>query len=586
MIKGRSFPVGRCVIDFETDGLHPHDGARPFIVGMEDEAGNVRKYRPSDPGWDRVFKGIAEDSKIYKISQGTKFELKHCWHMGITPRGPWGDTMALAVLLDEYQRINLDALSKRWLGDESKGVMQDWLKTNTRRLRKELDREPNYSDVPADVMEPYLEGDLDRTLRLMWKFEHVERRFPELYKMETDLAWDIAAMEDRGIRIDLPYVEAEIRRLRPEMGRIESELIGMAGVGFNPASHRELGEVMRSMGLDTGETNKDGSMKTEFKLLEAMESHPFVDKLIRWRGLSKIVGTYLVPFTQMACGDTVHGSFWQYGQDDAIVTGRLSSSSPNLQNIPGGGRSTNKVLIELGPIVRRAIIPPLGHALLFFDYKQIEQVIFTCYARDDRAMADLRAGVDPYVAQGKLMLGADAFDGLGKDEFKRKRFQAKELCLSFIYGMGLRAFARRARLELGEARRRRDQYFRNSPATRDFMIRATRDLLTDGHVEDAFGRRYHVPQDRAYKAVNALCQGSAATVMKKGIIRARGLAGLGVKPIMTIHDELCCIVPLENIREAAEEGKRLLRDDASFEVPIEVSAAWSDTNWAEKRELP
>lgn len=584
MSKGQKrlpFPQGRVVLDYETTGLHPYDGARAFIAGCEDEAGNVVRARPGDPEWHKVAK-VIEDPMIEKISHGARFEIKHSRHLGLTPRGKFHDTMAKAVLADEYQRISLDALSQKWLQDDSKGVVTAWLKANGARVRRQTGREPNYSDVPKELLEGYLEGDLDKTLRLDWLWRPIEEEFGDLYAMEIDLAWDVAAMEDRGFHIDMPYVKAQIARLRPEMERIERELWAMAGVRFNPASRFELGDVMESMELDTGERNKDGSMKTEFKLLEAMEANPFIDKLVRWRGIAKILGTYLVPFTQKACGDVVHGSLWQYGQDEGIVTGRFSSSDPNLQNIPGGGRSTNQVLIELGPIVRRAVVPPPGHSLLFFDYKQIEMVIFTCYAKDLRAMNDLTAGVDPYIAQGRLLYGAKAFDGLDKDSYKRKRFRAKELCLSLIYGMGLRSMARRLKAPMSEAKALRNDYFANSPQTKEFMTSTIRDLLVYGHVEDAFGRHYHVPQDRAYKAVNAKCQGAAATVMKKGIIRARPLAALGFKPIVAIHDELFGYVPTARLEEAAYEGARLLRDAKSFEVPIEVDAAYSHTNWADK----
>lgn len=582
--KKAPFPSGRVVLDYETEGLYPYDGSRAFIAGCEDEAGNVVKARPGDPDWHKVEK-VIEDPKVDKIAAGARFEIKHSRHLGLTPAGTFHDIQAKAVLVDEYQRISLDSLSQRWLQDGSKGIVKAWMDANRARIRRETGREPNYSDVPKELLETYLEGDLDKTMRLDWLWRSVEQEFPELYKMEIDLAWDAAEMEDLGIRIDMPFVRREIARLKPEQDAIEKRMYDFVGVSFNPASRFELGDVMLSMGLDTGIRNKDDSMKTDFKSLELMDPHPFLDLLIRWRGLQKVVGTYLVPFTQMAVGDVVHGSLWQYGQDEGIVTGRWSSSDPNLQNIPGGGRSTNKVLLELGPIVRRAIIPPPDHSLVFFDYEKQEMVIFTCYANDERAMADLVAGVDPYIAQGKLLYGAEAFAGLSKDEYKRKRFNAKELCLSLIYGMGLKSMARRLKLPMGEARSLRNEYFAQSPATHEFMVSTTRDLLVNGHVKDVFGRHYHVPAERAYKAVNAKCQGAAATVTKRGLIRARQLRSLGFRPMMPVHDELIGIVPTKNLEECMYEGVRLLRDTDSFPIPIEVSASYSHTNWADKKEL-
>lgn len=583
--KARPFPYGDVAFDYETDGLKPYDGSRAFIAGVEDEAGNVIKARPGDPDWHRV-KGVIEDPDIDKICHGASFELKHSHHLGLDPAGKFHDTMAQAVLENEYQPINLDALSQLHLRDFSKGIVQDWLKKNARRIRKETGRDPNYADVPKELLEKYLEGDLDKTLRLHWMmYPDVRKRFGKLYDMETDLAWDIAKMEDTGIRVDLPYIHKNINALKPRMDRIHKELENIAEMRFNPGSRFDLSYVMEGLDLDTGERNKDSSMKTSFELLETMDSTPFIDKLVEWRGLKKILNTYLVPFTQKAYGDVIHGSFWQYGRDKAIVTGRFSATDPNLQNIPGGGRSTNKILIELGPIVRRAIIPPEDHVMLFFDYKQIEMLIFSCYAGNPDTIDAIRKGADVYVAQAMNMFGKQVFAGLSQAEFKRKRFQAKELCLAQIYGMGLKRFARRVKVTLAEARSMRNAFFSASPETRDFMMHSTRDLLVQGYVEDVFGRNYHVPRALAYKSVNALCQGSAATVMKKGIIRARPLSSLGAKPVMTIHDELAMFARRDNWQEVAREGKKLLEDLTSFELPIKVDVAVSFDNWADKRKV-
>lgn len=582
-MSNKPFPTGRVCLDYETTSLQPYEGGRPFVVGLEDEAGNVKKLSPQDP----VVKRLIEDPRIEKICHGSKFELKHSYHLGFNPKGKFHDTMCKAVLVNEYQKINLDDLSKKWLNDDSKGIVQEWLKANAGRIRRETGREPNYSDVPTELLHTYLEGDLDKTLKLDWLWRGVEAdpKLGKLYGMETDLAWELAEMEDVGFRIDLPYVRQKIGELEPESDRIERELWDMAGVRFNPAAPRQLSEVLEGLEIDTGEKNKDGSMRTRFELLAALDPHPFIDKLVRWRGIRKIVGTYLKPFTQKAVGDdTVHGTLWQFGQDDAIVTGRLSSSDPNLQNMPGGGRSTNKVLQELGPIVRRAIIPPKGHALVFFDYKQIEMVIFTDYSGEQQTIDDIKRGVDIYVAHGKMLLGETAFDGVDKDEFKRRRFKAKEMCLSLIYGQGLSSFAKKAKISMLEARKRRDAYFTRSPRTRQFMIQLSAKLLQNGFVEDVFGRRYHVPRELSYKATNGVCQGSAATIMKQGILSARPLKALGFRPMFPVHDELIGICPINNVKEVIEAGKELLADRKSFRLPIEVEAAWSDKSWADKKE--
>mgnify|MGYP001568658304 CR=1 FL=1 len=586
-IRGaRPFPFGRVTIDYETPGLSPYAAVRPFICGLEDEGGNVILTRPGDGNWWKVPK-IIQDPNIEKVAHGSKFELKHSYHMGYIPRGKWHDTMGKAVFVDEYQKINLGALSSRYLKDDTKDIVKKWLEENGRRIRRETGRDPNYTDVPPELLETYLEGDLDKTLRLDNLWRHVETDFKQLYEMEIDLSHDLARMEDHGLHLDLAYVEKQIIALRPEMLRLEQELWAMAGVRFNPDSPRELSYILETMGLDTGMRNKDGTLKTKFDLLVLMDPNPFINKLIRWRGLKKIVGTYFIPFLQNAYGDVLHGTLWQYGKDDAIVTGRLSSSDPNLQNFPGGGRGAvrNPVLKELGPLVRRAVVPPPGYSLLSFDYKQIEMVIFSCLAGDKRIINDIRNGLDVYVAHGKIIFGKNAFDNLPEKVYKAKRFECKELCLSLIYGMGLKRFANRIGKSLGEAKKIRNDYFRNSPLARDCMIRTTRDLLVKGYVQDTYGRRYHVPKEMAYKATNALCQGPAATVAKRGVIKARQLEHFGFKPIMMIHDELMGIVPIENLKACAEAGKELLEEKGTFPVTIKVDAKASNVCWGDQREI-
>jgi len=589
MANKKPFPYGKVVVDYETDGLDPYIGSRPFIAGLEDEAGNVIKARPGEPAWNRIVKPIIEDPNIEKVSHGSKFEIKMSKHSGMTPRGKFHDTMALAVLTNEYQRLSLGWLSEKHLKDKSKDIVQDWLKANARSIKKARGREPNYTDVPKWLLEKYLEGDLDKTLRLFWCwYDRVQKDNADLYEMETDLAYDIAEMEDHGIWIDMPFCIEQVKRFTPMRDELIQKMIDLAGVKFNPGSRIQLDEVLSFMDINIEEKNKDGTMKTQEKYLEPFGDNEFIATLLRWRAVNKILGTYLVPFTQKANGNVIHGNIWQYGRDDAIVTGRLSSSGPNLQNIPGvGSRGILKdLLVELAPAVRRSIIPPPGHAMVFFDYKQIEMIIFTCLAGDPQAIADLKKGEDVYIAHGKLLLGKNAFDGVNKFEYKKRRALAKEISLSLVYGMGLKALARKLKTTMFSAKRRKDTYFNNSPSTRRFMISTTRDLLQNGYVKDIYGRKYHVPKEQAYKSVNGICQGTSATAMKKGILAARPLRDIGARPMLTVHDELIVTCPINKVKEVAQEGKKLIESqDWPFEVPLRVDVEWSDKSWADKMEL-
>lgn len=495
------------------------------------------------------------------------------------------------MLFDEYARHNLGDLAEKHFGDTTKDIVKNWLKQNESRIRKEAKRDPLYTDAPADLLELYLEGDLDRTLRLDWRFRYIETKYKDIYEMETELAHDLGEMEENGLHINLPYVKSEIMRLRPRALELEKQMVDIAGVRFNPRSTEQLGTIMESLGLDTGERTKTGLMATGFEHIEELDpdSNPFLKALIEYRGIQKVVGTYFNVFNDRAPDGVLHGSFWQFGKDKGMVTGRISSSDPSLHTMPGG-RSKNKVLNELSRLVRKAIVPPPGHSLVFWDFDQVEPRIFSCYAGDKGMMKDLRAGVDVYVAFGKRLLGDKAFSGLKEDdpEFKRRRFEAKTVQLALSYGMGVNKMANKLGVPMPEAKRMKDAFFARSPETRKFMLDCMKDLLMNGVATDRFGRDYHVPRDLAYKATNAMIQGSAATVMKKAVLRSRALKSLGLRRVAVIHDELVGTCPTENLMEVAREGTRILADRESFEVPLTVSCSASGTSWGDKKkvELP
>lgn len=581
--------LNRRVVDYETTGLSPYTNGRPFVVGLEDFEGKVDLCKVGTRQWDYA-KDIIENPRIEKIAHNAKFELKMSKHMGLKPAGKWHDTMACSVLINEYQPINLDDLSKTFLGGSHKDAVKEWLKASKKSFLKEYGREPNYSDVPDEVLLPYLEKDLDATLKLFYMWHpHVQTYFPYLYNLETEIAHDIVKMEDRGIFIDIPYCERIIPHLRKEQKALEKEVYKAAGKVFNLASSKQVGDVLVSLGIADYEitTNKKGKevykVDTSYDTLKlSMDKHPFLNAFITWRTLEKMIGTYLIPFTQKACGNILHPSFWQYGKDKAIVTGRFSATDPNMQNIPKGIRGDKEALHKLGDIVRKAIKPRPGYALVFFDYKQIEMCIFTCLSGDTHLIDVIKQGGDIYTANAERLFGKTYFSGLNEVERKKVRYDAKEMSLSLIYGQGTSALALKLKKTVMEARRLKQQYFAGMPKSRELINKLQVELLSKGYIKDVFGRKYHVPTALAYKAINADCQGTAATVMKRAILKSRQLAVYDVHPLMTIHDELICECPIEHVDKVAEIGKDLFAEKTLFPAPIIVDVEVSYTNWAEK----
>ena len=581
----------KIVLDFETNGLRPYDGSRPFIVGMETEDGKVMLARPGDKvrikdiqeyNWVK-FETLVQSPLVDKICHNAKFEIKHTKHLGLTPKGKFHDTMALSVLINEYWPTNLGWLSGKHLKDFTKDIIQNWLKANKRSFKKEHGRNPNYSDVPKELLEKYLEGDLDKTLRLFWLFYPVIEKNPKLlklYNMETDLAHDIANMEDRGVAVDIDRCYAAIKELKPRQKELADKIFNRCGFKFNLASPAQLGDIFEQLDIDTGERTATGKPKTSYDLLSRlMDKHPFINDFITWRTINKILATYIVPFTQISKAGQLHPEFWQYGKDRAIVTGRLSSW---FHTLPSRAKNDNPELIKIGNLVKQCIIPRPGKAFVFFDFKQIEMRIFAHYTKEKELINKIKAGVDPYLATAHILFGKKFMDNLKGEKFDTWRDRAKQVSLAFIYGMGIDLLAHNLKYTRQEASDIKRKFFNALPHARELSMSMQRDILSKGYCEDIFGRRYHVPTDMCYKGVNAICQGSAATIMKQTILKSRQLQQYTAYPFLTLHDEIGLECDIDMVDTVCREGKKLLEDNTTFSVPLNVDVEVSYTNWKEK----
>lgn len=595
----KPFSTGLVSFDFETKGLDVwNGGAKPFLLGLEDEQGNIIKARPGEREWGRAKEILA--SPVDKVGWNIKFDLSVATKEGMQLGGKFHDAMLMCYMNDEYERdLRLKGVGHRHFGREPQE--EQFVKAYLAALKRKGKVDVNYSDIPKEKMDSYIEEDLDLTLMAAWKFGHVrEESSPQrrVYAIESELIPNVVKMEQRGIAIDRAYCKKMAGEMGPRIAALEKKLHDMAGVKFNPNSRIQLDAVLRAQGLDTGvasEPDEDGEriMKTGLNYMAKLADHPFVLSLLEWRGLRKLNGTYFEPLYERSNndGNTVHPSFWPFGQEKGgIKTGRFSCSEPNLQNIPAGLRShstavgSGNELAKDGGMVRRAVVPRPGYVFVLGDYAQIEFIIFACHAGDPRIMDSLRKGVDFHLATAHMMFGADCMDGKTPQEAKRLRFVAKELNFSLMYGMGVDKMALRTGWTIQKAREMKAQYFNKLPAARDFLLRSQADLIRDRFVQDQFGRRYHVPQEKCYKAANALCQGPAALVMKRGINRVFDrVKGLDAHPVLTIHDELFIEVRKSQVYDAVHALIEGMEDTETFEIPIRVDAALAETSWADKK---
>ncbi len=589
MKRKKRFPQGAVSYDFETDGLEFYYGARPFIAGLEDEVGNVIRTRPGDGKW-RVARGVAEDPDIEKVSHNAKFEMLMCNAMGWTPRGKWHCTLLMAAILYEYQRLSLGALTKRNFGRDHKDLIKEWIAKNYRAFRKEHNRMPNYSDVPPELLEEYLELDIDEGMRLYWLFRPALERAGlwEIYEMERRLLMqEVVPMEMRGVRIDPEHCLTTARKFKRRMSRIYDDMVQESKIkDLAPRSRPSLCKAFERLGIDTGEYGKDGLMLTNKDVLAAVSDVPFVKDLLLWRAYDKVVGTYLVPFTQKACHDVLHASFWQLGEDEGIKTGRFSCKNPNLENIPSGGK--HDVPDEIALSVREAIIPRPGHAFVFGDYSQIEAILFFWYAGDEEMLARIAKGMDVYRANAVSLF--EGFESMSAADQKLYRKDSKTVTLALQYGMGVAKMSRKLNRTYAEAKQLKDRFFYKMPSLRHFMMQSQRDLIVNGFVQDPYGKRYHVPTDLAYKACNALSQGFAAGILKRGVLSVgpeiRGLAQTaGIDNI--IHDEIMAEVPIDKVPQAVEIMRECMPPPLELlGIPIRVDVKVAYRSWRHKEEPP
>jgi DNA polymerase-1 len=588
-MANRPFSSGWVAFDYETTGLRVwHGEARPFLLGLEDEEGNVLLARPGTREWGRA-KMILGDKRTKKVGWNVKYDLSVSVNEGIKVEGEIHDAMLMCYMNYEYEQdLKLKGVGKRHFGREPQNeqTVRAYLSALRRKAKPEDKHKVNYSCLPKAMVEPYLEEDLDLTLMAKWKFGHVVKGPQErVYEVERELIPNVVELERWGINIDIPYCKRMLKELGPRKKALEKKMYDIAGVKFNQNSIPQLSSVLLSLGIKTGEQSANGNMPTGVEELRPFANHEFVKTLMGWRSIQKIDSTYFQPFIDNNIDGIIHPSFWPFGSEEGgIKTGRFSCTDPNFQNIPGGGRGKNVEMDRDPGLVRRAVVPRPGYVFLFADYSQIEFRIFACHVGDPGILKDLRNGVDFHTANAYRLFGKGCMDGKTKDEIKRIRFQAKELNFSFIFGMGVARCAARMGVDIMEARRLKGKFFNEVPQARDFLMKSQADLLRDGEVVDQFGRAYHVPKELCYKAANVLCQGPAAIVMKRGINRTfKNLRGMDAHPFITVHDELGVEVRRDKVWEAKNLLVEGLEDKTTFPVDILVDVTVAEKSWADKK---
>jgi DNA polymerase-1 len=520
-----------------------------------------------------LLKPMLEDPGVRKVGQNIKYDMQVMARYGVEV-APVDDTMVLSYVLEGgLHGHGLDELAVLHLGhtnikySEVAGTGKKQIGFAEVALDKALD----YAAEDAEVT-----GRLYRQLKLRIATEQMTTVYETL---ERALIPVLSDMERRGISIDATFLKDLSGDLEKRAADIAEEIYKLAGHEFNIGSPKQLGEILfDEMSLEGGKKTKTGAYGTGADILEglAAQGHDLPRRVLDWRQLTKLRSTYTDALVAQINPETkrVHTSYAQ-----AIAsTGRLSSTDPNLQNIP--------IRTEEGRKIRQAFIANKGNVLLSADYSQIELRLLAHVAGIETLVQAFRDGLDIHAMTASEVFGIPVE---GMESSVRSR--AKAINFGIIYGISPFGLARQLSIPQGEAKKYIESYFEKFPGIKDYMETTKTFAREHGYVQTIFGRKCHTPgiadknparrnfSERA--AINAPLQGAAADIIKRAMIRidpALAKAGLGAKMLLQVHDELIFEVPEAELDDTAALVKKVMEDAAHLDVPLVVETG-SGANW-------
>ncbi|MCF4128535.1 DNA polymerase I [Methylobacterium sp. SyP6R] len=537
---------------------------------------------PGQLSWEAVqtrLKPLLENPAVLKVGQNVKYDWLVLARHGIEVR-PFDDTMLISYVLDAGKGSHgMDELARRHLGHQPI-TFADVAGTGRQKI--------TFDRVALDKATAYAAEDADVTLRL-WRLMKprlaAERRASVYETLERPLVPVLARMEREGIKVDRQMLSRLSGDFAQSLARLEDEIQEMAGEKFSVSSPKQIGDILfGKMGLPGAKKTPSGQWATPATLLEELagQGHDLPRRILEWRQLSKLKSTYTDSLQEHAdrATDRVHTSFALA----ATTTGRLSSSDPNLQNIP--------IRTEEGRRIRQAFVADAGHKLISADYSQIELRLLAHIADIPQLRQAFEEGIDIHAATASAMFGVP-LDQMTPDLRRR----AKTINFGIIYGISAFGLADRLGIPQGEASAFIKQYFERFPGIRAYIDDTKKICRDKGYVTTLFGRVCHYPQIRSNnpqerasverQAINAPIQGTAADIIRRAMVRMEGAlseAGLTTRMLLQVHDELVFEAPDEEVERALPIIARVMEEAphpaVSLRVPLAVEAK-AALNWQE-----
>ena len=521
-----------------------------------------------------LLKPILENPAIQKVGQNFKYDLTIFARNGIDVQGVAFDTMLESYVLNSTGRHNMDDLAKRYLGHQT---------ISFEEIAGKGKNQLTFNQIPLEQAAEYAAEDADVTMKLqqvLWEKLSKEPTLEKLFKeMELPLLGVLSRMERRGVLIDSDALFLQSNEIANRLSELEEQAYVLAGQPFNLASTKQLQEILfDKLGLPVIQKTPKGAPSTNEEVLEELAfSHELPKVLVEHRGLSKLKSTYTDKLPQMVNPQTgrVHTSYHQA----VTATGRLSSSDPNLQNIP--------IRNEEGRRIRQAFIARKGFTVVAADYSQIELRIMAHLSQDQGLINAFTQGKDIHRSTAAEIFGV-ALD----DVTSEQRRNAKAINFGLIYGMSAFGLSRQLGIGRADAQSYMDLYFKRYPGVQTFMHDIREKAKAQGYVETLFGRRLYLPDINSSNgmrrkaaervAINAPMQGTAADIIKRAMIQLdqKLQNDPDIAMIMQVHDELVFEVRSEKVAFYSDLIKTQMESAADLVVPLIVDVG-QGTNWDE-----
>ncbi|WP_374665795.1 DNA polymerase I [Acinetobacter sp.] len=517
-------------------------------------------------------KPILEDKSVEKIGHHLKYDAHVLENHGIELQGWYFDTMLASYVLNSVAtRHGMDDVARLYLSH---------LTTTYEQVAGKGAKQKTFNQIELETASHYAAEDAHVTFRLYEVLDAKLHKHPELvnilHNVEMPVARVLTMMEENGIELNLDFLDQLSSEFAKTMQDLENQITELAGQSFNVSSPKQVGEVLfDKLGLKGGKKTSTGQYSTSESVLEKIE-HPITDLILQYRGLSKLKSTYTDGLLKQANNEThrVHTSYHQA----LTATGRLSSTDPNLQNIP--------VREDIGRQIRKAFIAPKGRILLAADYSQIELRLMAHFSQDHALVDAFKHGQDVHRRTAAEVLGIAL-----EDVTSNQRRQAKAVNFGLLYGMSEFGLTRQLGFSREESRSYIGKYFQRYPGVLEYMERTRQVAREQGFVETILGRRLYTPDINASNkmikqgaeraAINAPLQGSAADIIKMAMIEVEKMLPKDqAKMLLQVHDELVFEVDEAIADDLAVKLADVMQSVLKISVPLVVEVG-KGNNWDE-----